>query len=77
MNTMQTQQVQLGDERNAAAYIREQHTTQLQDAVARYLPALYKRAYRCVGDPHDAEDALGSVQGNSKDDDLANHHRHE
>jgi len=55
---MQTQQVQLGDERNAAAYIREQHTTQLQDAVARYLPALYKRAYRCVGDPHDAEDAV-------------------
>jgi RNA polymerase sigma-70 factor (ECF subfamily) len=55
---MQAQQVYVADERNTVAHIREQHTTQLQDAVARYLPTLYNRAYRYVGDPHDAEDAV-------------------
>jgi RNA polymerase sigma-70 factor, ECF subfamily len=55
---MQAQQVHIGDERNTVAHIREQHTTQLQDAVARYLPMLYRRAYRYVADPHDAEDAV-------------------
>jgi RNA polymerase sigma-70 factor (ECF subfamily) len=55
---MQAQQAYIGDERNTLAFIREQHTTQLQDAVSRYLPALLRRAYRYVGDPHDAEDAV-------------------
>ena len=55
---MLVQQVHIGEERNTVAHIREQHTTQLQDAVARYLPALYRRAYRYVEDPHDAEDAV-------------------
>jgi RNA polymerase sigma-70 factor (ECF subfamily) len=55
---MQAQQVYIAEERNTVAHIREQHTTQLQDAVACYLPTLYSRAYRYVGDPHDAEDAV-------------------
>jgi RNA polymerase sigma-70 factor (ECF subfamily) len=55
---MQAQRLHIGDEQNPVAHIREQHTTQLQDAVARYMPALYSRAYRYVGDPHDAEDAV-------------------
>jgi len=38
--------------------IREQKTGELQDAVSRHLPMLYRRAYRYVGDPHDAEDAV-------------------
>jgi RNA polymerase sigma-70 factor, ECF subfamily len=50
---MQAQQLNLGDD-----HIRAQHTMQLQDAVARYLPALYRRACGYVGDPHDAEDAV-------------------
>jgi RNA polymerase sigma-70 factor (ECF subfamily) len=58
IDNMQAQQAYIGDERNTLAVIREQHTTQLQDAVSRYLPALYRRAYRYVGDPHDAEDAV-------------------
>jgi RNA polymerase sigma-70 factor (ECF subfamily) len=58
MDNMLAQQVHIGEERNTVAHIREQHTTQLQDAVARYLPALYRRAYRYVEDPHDAEDAV-------------------
>jgi RNA polymerase sigma-70 factor, ECF subfamily len=55
---MQAQQVHIGDERNTGAHIHEQHTIQLQDAVARYLPMLYRRAYRYVANPHDAEDAV-------------------
>jgi len=35
-----------------------QGPAQFQDAVSRYLPSLYRRAYRFVGDPHDAEDAV-------------------
>jgi RNA polymerase sigma-70 factor (ECF subfamily) len=57
-DNIQAQQAYIGDEQNTLAVIREQHTTQLQDAVSRYLPALYRRAYRYVGDPHDAEDAV-------------------
>jgi RNA polymerase sigma-70 factor, ECF subfamily len=55
---MQAQQAYIGDEPSTFAHIREQHTTQLEDGVSRYLPALYRRAYRYVGDPHDAEDAV-------------------
>lgn len=55
---MQAQPAYTGDERNTVAVIRKQHTTELQDAVSRYLTALYRRAYRYVGDPDDAEDAV-------------------
>lgn len=33
-------------------------TGELEEAVSRYLPSLYRRAFRYVGDPHDAEDAV-------------------
>jgi RNA polymerase sigma-70 factor, ECF subfamily len=55
---MQAQQVHIGDGLNPAIPIREQSLGKLEDAVARYLPTLYRRAYRYVGDPHDAEDAV-------------------
>jgi RNA polymerase sigma-70 factor, ECF subfamily len=58
IDNMQAQRAYTGDERNTFAVLREQHTTQLEDAVSRYLPALYRRAYRFVGDPQDAEDAV-------------------
>jgi RNA polymerase sigma-70 factor (ECF subfamily) len=38
--------------------IREASIEELKDAVSRSLPVLYRRAYRYVGDPHDAEDAV-------------------
>jgi RNA polymerase sigma-70 factor (ECF subfamily) len=41
-----------------AAPIQEQGLGELRDAVSHYMPVLYKRAYRYVGDPHDAEDAV-------------------
>ena len=55
---MQAQQAYIAGERNTVSPICEQHATQLHDAVSRYLPALYRRAYRYVGDPDDAEDAV-------------------
>jgi RNA polymerase sigma-70 factor (ECF subfamily) len=38
--------------------IREESIGELQDAVSQYLPVFFKRAYRYVGNPHDAEDAV-------------------
>ena len=55
---MPAQHPQIGDKENPVAHIREQHATELQDAVSNYLPMLYRRAYRYVGDPYDAEDAV-------------------
>jgi RNA polymerase sigma-70 factor (ECF subfamily) len=45
-------------EQQPDVHIREQRKGELQDAISRYLPALYSRAYRYVGDAHDAEDAV-------------------
>lgn len=41
-----------------AVQTRQQGLGELEDAVSRYLPRLYSRAYRFVGDAHDAEDAV-------------------
>jgi RNA polymerase sigma-70 factor, ECF subfamily len=40
------------------ALTRAESIGALQEAVSRYLPVLYGRAYRYVGDAHDAEDAV-------------------
>jgi RNA polymerase sigma-70 factor (ECF subfamily) len=58
VNNMQAQQSQIEDEQSQAVRIREDSTGELQDVVSRYLPSFYRRAYRYVGDPHDAEDAV-------------------
>jgi RNA polymerase sigma-70 factor (ECF subfamily) len=55
---MQVLESQTGNEQHHAAHIREQNTAELQDVVSRYLPMLYRRAHRYVGDQHDAEDAV-------------------
>lgn len=41
-----------------SAQNREQNTTQLEELASSYLPNLYRRAYRYIGDTHDAEDAV-------------------
>jgi len=41
-----------------AVHTRQKDLGELEDAVSRYLPRLYSRAYRFVGDAHDAEDAV-------------------
>ena len=77
MNSMQARHVPIKEEQNPAVHIREQHMVELQEAVSQYLPSLYRRAYRFVGDPQDAEDAvqdallsaykhLDQFRGNSK-----------
>jgi RNA polymerase sigma-70 factor (ECF subfamily) len=55
---MQTSQSNMGDEAGTAVQILEQGTRELENAVSRYLPVLYRMAHRYVGDPHDAEDAV-------------------
>jgi RNA polymerase sigma-70 factor, ECF subfamily len=57
-DNMQTQQPHIGDKQNPAVHLRERGLGELEDAVSRYLPTLYRKAYRYVGDPHDAEDAV-------------------
>jgi len=55
---MQAPQAHIKAEQNSEVNVREQELGEFQDAVARQLPWLYRRAYRYVGDPHDAEDAV-------------------
>ena len=55
---MREQQTHIGDEQNRGVRAPRPDTRELEDAVSRYLPSLYRRAYRYVGDPHDAEDAV-------------------
>jgi RNA polymerase sigma-70 factor, ECF subfamily len=58
MNTMRAQQPYIGDEQNLAVQLNRQDSREFEDVVSQSLPALYRRAYRFVGDPHDAEDAV-------------------
>ena len=55
---MQAPQAHIEAEQNPAVNVRDRELGEFQDAVARQLPWLYRRAYRYVGDPHDAEDAI-------------------
>lgn len=55
---MSAHQSSIGVEQNPPAHIRDERTGELQDVVSRHLPSFYRRAYRFVGDPHDAEDAV-------------------
>ena len=55
---MLMEQSHLGDKQNPAALVREEEARELQDVITRYLPSFYRRAYRYVSDPHDAEDAV-------------------
>jgi RNA polymerase sigma-70 factor, ECF subfamily len=51
-------QSHLIDEHNPFSQIREESMGELQDAISRNFSLFYRRAYRYVGDPHDAEDAV-------------------
>ncbi len=55
---MEVRQPHIGDERTLAVHLHTQYAGELQDVVSRHLPMLYRRAYRYVGDPQDAEDAV-------------------
>jgi RNA polymerase sigma-70 factor, ECF subfamily len=55
---MQAIQSQIVEEPSPAIQTWERNMGELQDAVARYRPLLYRRAYRYLGNSHDAEDAV-------------------
>jgi RNA polymerase sigma-70 factor (ECF subfamily) len=55
---MQVLDSRIGDEQQYAVHTRPQCLKELENAASQYLPSLYRRAYRYVGDPHDAEDAV-------------------
>jgi RNA polymerase sigma-70 factor (ECF subfamily) len=55
---MEARPSHIQDEHDPTAHIRVQVIGELQDTVSRNLATLYKRAYRYVGNPHDAEDAV-------------------
>ena len=57
-DNMQGFESQIGDESHLSAHIRKRDLGKLEDAASQYLPALYRRAYRYVGNAHDAEDAV-------------------
>ncbi len=55
---MEMRQEHIRDGAEPAVPILEASIEELKDAVSQNLPVLYRRAYRHVGDPHDAEDAV-------------------
>jgi RNA polymerase sigma-70 factor (ECF subfamily) len=55
---MQVLDSHIGDKQQYAAYTRQQGLKELENAVSQYMPSLYRRAYRYVGDPQDAEDPV-------------------
>jgi RNA polymerase sigma-70 factor (ECF subfamily) len=55
---MQALQSQIEEEQSSAVHIRERAAEELQNIVSRDLPLFYRRAYRYLGNSHDAEDAV-------------------
>jgi len=55
---MQALQSQTEVQTNMADHTLQRSMVEFQDAVARYQPMLYKRAYRYLGNSYDAEDAV-------------------
>ncbi len=55
---MHEQPMQIGEGQKPSVQISRQDSGEFEDVVSRYLPSLYRRAYRYVGDAHDAEDAV-------------------
>ena len=58
MDYMQMRQSYVGNDQGRPVSIRERDTGEFQEVVSRYLPLFYNRAYRYLGDAHEAEDAV-------------------
>jgi RNA polymerase sigma-70 factor, ECF subfamily len=58
MDDMQALESHIGDEKHYAVHTREDGLREFENAVSQHLPSLCRRAYRYVGNPHDAEDAV-------------------
>jgi RNA polymerase sigma-70 factor (ECF subfamily) len=55
---MQTNHSQIEDQPSPIGQTLERNAEELQEAVSRYLPLFYRRAYRYLGNSYDAEDAV-------------------
>lgn len=55
---MQALESHFGNEQHPAGHVCDHRDGELQEAVSRHLPMLYRRAHRYVSDPHDVEDAV-------------------
>src|SRR5882672_8659301 len=55
---MQATEATIGREQSLDIPIPERETPDLSDVFSRYLPLLYRTAYRYLGNPADAEDAV-------------------
>jgi RNA polymerase sigma-70 factor (ECF subfamily) len=55
---MQTPHSQIEDQPNASVQTWEGKMGELEEAVSRYLPLFHRRAFRYLGNLHDAEDAV-------------------
>ena len=58
---MQTTPAYMGSEQSADVPIHEKETREMQRVLSRSLPTFYRRAYRCLGNAADAQDALLSA----------------
>jgi len=55
---MQTTPAYMGSEQSADVPIHEKETREMQRVLSRSQPTFYRRAYRCLGNAADAEDAV-------------------
>jgi RNA polymerase sigma-70 factor, ECF subfamily len=58
LNNMEAQQTHIRNGHDSTVQLREASIRELQDVVSQNMYFFYKRAYRYVGNPHDAEDAV-------------------
>jgi RNA polymerase sigma-70 factor, ECF subfamily len=58
IDNMEGRLLQIEDELDPAVLVRQKYMRELQDAVSQNRSFFYRRAYRYVGDPNDAEDAV-------------------
>jgi RNA polymerase sigma-70 factor (ECF subfamily) len=57
-DNMQARQAYLGSAECQDVRVREQGAQEMQDILSRYRPAFYSKAYLCLGNAADAEDAV-------------------
>src|SRR5260221_5548140 len=55
---MQVIETSMGEEEKAGANLLSERAQELNDAVSRYRPMFYKKAFRYLGNAPDAEDAV-------------------
>jgi RNA polymerase sigma-70 factor (ECF subfamily) len=55
---MQATQAYIGSEQRLDVHLPEERNRQMNEVLSRFLPSFYRRAFRYLGNPADAEDAV-------------------